>query len=264
MGAAERFALRAAGAILVIATTATGSLAATAERASAEPVEILVSSDGVEFAPALDGDFLDGLGRIVPGGSVTTALWIMNPSETTASMRLSARGLRTPSTAFAEAVSLTTVDPATGWWSSATLADLASCGVIVHSTPLAAGAVMELSMTFTMAESVDGVTAQSETADLSMVVAMRDIEGGAFATSGCGDDDLAPTGGGPGQPTGTQPGPVETQPVPAGALPGSLSGLLGSTGAQFAVEIAAIGALLGGFGLFFLLASRRRRADERS
>ena len=218
---------------VAIATVVTFGVGA--QRANAEPVEILVSADGVTFAPTLGEHFFDGLGSIVPGDRLTTRIWVKNPSATIASLRLSARDLLIPSQAFAEAVTMTTLDTGTGRASAASLADLAACGVIIHSTTIAPDSVLQLSMTFTMAESVDGISAQSESADLKVVAAMREIEGGPFATTGCGDSDLVPTAG----------------------------GVLSFTGGQFPTELVALGALLVGSGSYFLVARRRGREEER-
>jgi len=220
---------------LVASLLSAGVLGPGAQRANADPVEILVSADGVAFAPTLGDDFFDGLGSIVPGDRLTTSLWVKNPSSTIASLRLSARDLLIPSQAFAEAVTMTTLDTGTGRASAASLADLAACGVIIHSTTIAPDSVLQLSMTFTMAESVDGIAAQSESADLKVVAAMREIAGGAFATTGCGDSDLVPAAG----------------------------GVLSFTGGQFPTELVALGALLVGSGSFFLVARRRAREEER-
>jgi hypothetical protein len=223
------------GFVLAAALMSAGTLGVGAQRANADPVEILVSADGVTFAPTLGEHFFDGLGSIVPGDRLTTRLWVKNPSATIASLRLSARDLLIPSEAFAEAVTMTTLDTGTGRSSAASLADLAACGVIIHSTTIAPDSVLQLSMTFTMAESVDGTSAQSESADLKVVAAMREIAGGAFATTGCGDSDLVPTAG----------------------------GRLSFTGGRFPTELVALGALLVGSGSFFLVARRRAREEER-
>ena len=220
--------------IVAVIVAVVGTLGFGAQRASADPVEILVSADGVTFAPTLGDDFFDGLGSIVPGDRLTTHLWVKNPSASIASLRLSARDLLIPSQAFAEAVTMTTLDTGTGRSSAASLADLAACGVIIHSTTIAPDSVLQLSMTFTMAESVDGLSAQSESADLKVVAAMREIAGGAFADTGCGDSDLVPTAG----------------------------GRLSFTGGQFPTELVALGALLVGSGSFFLVARRRAREEE--
>jgi len=225
---------RAVALTVATALLSAGTLAADERPAEAAPVEILVSSDGVNYAPTLGEDFFDGLGFIVPGDRLRTDLWVKNPASSVASMRLSAREMVIPSPEFAQAVTMTTVDTGTGASLGSSLADLAGCGVIIHSTTIAANSVLKLTMTFTMAETVEGTLAQSQSADLKLVTAMRELSGGAFAATGCGDSDLAPTAG----------------------------GRLSFTGGQFPSELVALGALLIGSGMFFLVARRRAREEN--
>ena len=58
-----------------------------APAASAAPPEILVSTDGFNFAPDSSVQLFDDLALIVPGDVMAAQLWVRNNSSTTALMR---------------------------------------------------------------------------------------------------------------------------------------------------------------------------------
>lgn len=221
--------------------------------AAADPVEVLFSSDGIVFSSIAPEGILDPLSILVPGESLASALWIRNPASTPAIVRVSVTGVRIPSIPFAEDVSITTSTSPGGGTRSSTLAKLSECGMLVPSQMIEGGATMRLGLSFAMPE--DALNAsQSQRADLSLLIAMRDADAGEFAESACDDPGV-----------GVSPKPAMPTPgapsVPARS--GSAPGALASTGSDLPVPLIAIGALLLGAG-FFLLGARRRREREES
>ncbi len=225
---------------------------ATPAAAAEEPLDVLLSSDGIVFSSAPPHGILDPLATIVPGGSHESVLWIRNPATTRAVVRVSATGLSIPSSSFAGDVSLTTTDSQGSGTRSRTLAHLSECELLAPSRVIEGGATMRLELGFTM--STDALNAsQSQRASLSVLVAMRDAVAGGFAASAC-DDVGVIIGPNPVGPTPTGPA------APAGT--GSATGALASTGTDLPVPLIAIGALLLGVGIFLLGARRRGREES--
>jgi len=209
-----------------------------APAAAEEPFDVLLSADGIVFSSAPTRSILDPLVTLVPGGSLESVLWIRNPATTRAIVTVSAIGLSIPSASFAEDVSLTTTDSQGSGTRSRTLAQLSECEMLVPSRVMEGGATMRLDLGFAMSANARNVS-QSQRASLSVLVALRDADAGAFAASPC-DEPALPA-------------------APAGA--GPTAGALASTGADLPVPLIAIGALLFGVG-FFLLGARRRAREE--
>jgi len=225
---------------------------ATPAAAAEEPLDVLLSSDGIVFSSAPPHGILDPLATLVPGGSHESVLWIRNPATTRAVVRVSATGLSIPSSSFAGDVSLTTTDSQGSGTRSRTLAQLSECERLAPSRVIEGGATMRLELGFTM--STDALNAsQSQRASLSVLVAMRDAVAGGFAASAC-DDVGVIIGPNPVGPTPTGPA------APAGT--GSATGALASTGTDLPVPLIAIGALLLGVGIFLLGARRRGREES--
>lgn len=172
-------------AVAVSTVITTGLILALAGPASAATPEVLLSDDGVNFSTGLPGGLFDGLGLLVPGESVTTTLWVKNPTADLAVARVSVGALSVPSAAFAAGVTLTTIDVGTAATSTASFADLQRCAVLVPSHTLGAREVLRVDFTVTMSESVSGSDAQGQAAVLDFQVAMRDAAAGAFPNAGC-------------------------------------------------------------------------------
>lgn len=228
--------------VAVVAALAVAGVGATvAPAAASEGPDLLVSTDGVVFAAAASEDLLDGLALLIPGQATTASLWVRNPTPAPAQMRISARQVQIPSEEFGESVWVAVRDQGTGAATTAPLARVDACDLLVPQRTVAAGGTERFDITFTM-DDVDGETAQGEAAGMSLLVAMRDAEAGPFPTSAC-DDDGVVVGRGP-------------------AVPAS-SGALARTGTSVPIGALAIGAHLLGAGLFLLAGRRRRRSDDR-
>lgn len=203
--------------------------------ASVAPVDVLVSADGVHFAPALEGGLFDGLGVLAPAGAVTATLWIRNPTAAAAELRVSARNVRMSSGEFAEDVTMMVWNSGSAQTRASTLEDVAACGIVVPEQTVAAGATVAMTVTFVMA---DGQSAsQGETAELDLLVAMREAGTTTYPASACNDDGTL---------------------VPGASGPGASA--LASGGAEGVALLWPIGGVLLGLGVF-LSAARLRRAD---
>jgi len=257
------------GTAVGIALVAAGATPAAAEE---ESVEVLLSSDGIVFSSAPPHGILDPLARLVPGGSLASALWIRNPATTRAVVRVSATRLSIPSSSFAEDISLTTTDAQESGTRSRTLAQLSECETLVPSRVIEGGETMRLDLVFAMSADALNVS-QNQRAHLSVLVAMRDADAGAFAASACDDvgvivepnpvapNPVAPNPDGPAVPDPSRATPAGPSSVPASTESGP--GYLARTGEDLPVPLIAIGAVLLGVG-FFLLGARRRREREES
>ncbi|MEY2850022.1 MAG: hypothetical protein RI885_2689 [Actinomycetota bacterium] len=237
-----------AAALLAAALVAAATLGAVtiggevAAAASSGPV-VLVSDDGVTFTDRLAGGLFDGAGALVPGGRVSSTLWIKNPAPVAASLRVSVRGADVSSATFADAVALDAWNSVTGTTTSKSFADLRSCGVLMTAQDVPPGGVTRLEFAIVMDEQVDGATAQRESARFDLLVAMRDGSGGPLPASACEDVGVIVSSSGNGRaPSATRS---------ALAFTGGLLPLGGIVSASLLVGAGAA-----------LLAARRRRADS--
>lgn len=229
--------IAAAGAVAVMAAAA----AFVAAPASAAEPEILVSDDGVTFAPTLTDGLFDGLGLLVPGESISTSLWVRNPSSTDGSLRLTVEDLVTPSQAFADNVTLS-ADVGNFIWTWS-LAELEACGTVVPTLAIGAGDTVRIDLTAALGD-VTGLDAQNESANVGISVMVRDAVS-PFPNEPCLQAPVDPTD--PDDGDGDNGG---------GGSDGGLSG----TGADVAATLwAAVILLAGGFLIVF---ARRRRRDE--
>jgi len=245
--AGRRLINRAARA-LVVACAAVGlALGVGTAPATAAPVDVLLSTDGVTFSSALSEGMFDDLGLLVPGESMSSSLWVRNPTPTTTVLRVSARDLIFPSVAFAGGVTMTVWDSGTGTTRSATLGALARCDILVPSQPMAAGATIRLDVTFTMADLTSSV-GQNQRAGLGLMVAMRDGEAGSFATSACDDEGVL----------------IASNPSTSNlsASNSSRPTTIAHTGTDLPVPLFIAGGLLLGVGIFLVAGRRRRERDE--
>lgn len=232
-------------ATLAVAALALGGAVAPATAAPAPAPQILLSSDGVAFGTSLNGSIFDGLGKLIPGESITANLWVKNPTAEPADVRVSARDIVASSAVFAENVTMSTWNSSDDATLSTALSDADACDIMVDSQPLAAGATMQMAVTFAMAD-VGGTIGQNDTASISALVAMRDSTMGPFPESACDDN-------------GVIVGPTDPPTAPTGSTP-STNGLA-HTGAEARTPLLVVGGLIAGGLLFFLLGRRRRKAD---
>ena len=238
-----RHRIRRYVAAAILSLTALGITTATGTAASAEEPRILVSDDGVTFAPTLTSALFDDLGMLIPLASIESSLWVQNTATTDGSLRLRVNELASASEVFSHSVTLTAMSGNKAWTS--TLDELATCDSVIPTLPIPAGKTVRVDLVLAMAD-VDGLTAQDESANLAFVVDMRDAQY-AFPAQAC-----AQAGNGDAVfPGDALPGD--------GALPGE--GALPRTGADFIPTAAlSLGLLYG--GLIILLARRRRRSEE--
>ncbi|WP_104137770.1 MULTISPECIES: LPXTG cell wall anchor domain-containing protein [unclassified Cryobacterium] len=229
------------GAVFLLTVSGTAALALAAPGAESAP-DVLVSSDGEHFASSLPVGLFGSYGLLIPDGSMQSSLWIQNPSDRPANVRVS---LREPGGASAdrtvsdlrEYLILTVEDAAAQTVTTVPQLAKAGCAVLAPEQPLAAGATLQVAFTIEMMN-VTGLTAQNARAELGVLVALRDVEAGPFAASACNDDGvLIPA----------IAGPSESQP--SDALP--------RTGVDLPVPAIIGGGLLLGVGV--LLVTRRRR-----
>ena len=248
------------GAAALATTLALGfGVGGAAAPASAAPIDLLLSSDGVNFTSTLAHGPFDGLGLLIPRGSQQATLWVRNPNAAPAEVRVSAHDVLLPSGGYADDVTLSAWNSGTGATKSQTLRRLDRCGIVVPSQPIAAGGTMKLIVTFTMAD-VSGTVDQGASASLGLLVAMRDAAAGPFAASACDDPGtVVPVL--PSTPT-TAPttAPTTTNPTASAAVAGT--GALAHTGVEPPAPVLLVGGLLLGIGIFLLLARRRRREED--
>ncbi|MES2092456.1 MAG: hypothetical protein V4531_01420 [Actinomycetota bacterium] len=204
---------------------------------SAASDSLLVSRDGITFAPTIGGGLFEGAGLLVPGQSVSRSLWIRNPTAAAAALRVSIRNLVSTSTEFAIGVSLTATDSVPGSRpTTRSLSTLGACEVLSSAPSIAAGGTVVLTLTMTMAD-LRAAAARSSRASLDLLVAMRDAAAGRFSGSACRDNGilLADTGG------------FRTVAFTGGSVP---------------VPLVVGGGILLGIGICLVLARRRRESES--
>src|SRR5680860_162981 len=112
MTATRIFAALAAFALSAAACA--GGVAANATIGETTPsVDVLVSSDGSHFSPALARGLFDAGGLLVPLDTVTADLWIRNPTRAPAVVRVSAQDVTVSSSELADGVTLSAWDSGT-------------------------------------------------------------------------------------------------------------------------------------------------------
>lgn len=231
---------------------ATAILAMTAPPAAATTPEVLLSTDGRVYTAEPRLALVDGLGRLVPGESISTDFWMKNPTDSSASLRISARDVTASSTLYGESVTVSVWNSGSGQVATATLAELTQCDVVVPPQAIARGAAQRTTVTFAMADLADEV-AQNQTGTMSLLVSMRDAAAGPFPASACDDEGVL---------ISPEPEADADAGTNAGASPGApRRSTIAYTGAGSVTAPIAAAALLIGIGAF-LVASRRRRSVE--
>jgi hypothetical protein len=238
-------------AVAVSTVVVAGLALAVAAPVNAATPDVLLSDDGVNFSTGLPGGLFDGLGLLVPGESMSATLWVKNPTDDFAVIRVSVGGLSVPSAAFAAGVTLTTIDAGAATTATASFAQLQRCAVLVPSHSLGAREVLRVDFTVAMSESVSGSDAQGQAAVLEFQISMRDAAAGAFPNAGCvvPSTPLSPAvPANPSRPT--------TPSLPAGLSQPHGSGLA-YTGLAPATLLFPFAGVLIGVGIFCVV--RRRR-----
>jgi LPXTG-motif cell wall-anchored protein len=233
-------AVRVLAVTFVTAVSAIAGIATAAPATAADSPQIQVSTNGTTFSSEFSGSLFDDMGLIVPQDAETTSIWIRNPLTVAVQMRVSMKSIETSSSALASSMELTTVNAGDGTTVAAPLSDLATCDVVVPSTPIAAGATVRVDLTLEMLD-VDEQIAQTENGEFSFLVAMRDGEAGAFPASACDDVGVV------------VPGTPPTEPADDGDS-------LAITGLDVKPDWFVLSGVLLGLGLLFLV--RRRRSSR--
>ncbi|KFF58787.1 hypothetical protein JF66_16010 [Cryobacterium sp. MLB-32] len=203
----------------------------------AAPTNILVSLDGEHFDTQLHGGMFDDVGLLVPGGTVTSSLWIRNPSDKPAQLRVSARGVTFSSDAFADGVTVSSWGVGATGDRASTLRSVEACEILLPAQVLAPHATVALNVAFTM-DRLTGSTGQAESANLGLMVSMRDADAGSFQDVACTDEGVL---------ISSNAGGVTT---------------LASTGADTPFALFAAAGLLLGIGGRLVLARRRRSVEQ--
>jgi len=198
LGATGIALLLAIGGAAAPALAAPGS-GASADTGTSDGNNVLVSSDGVHFATSLPAGLFGSNGLLIPGGSMRSTLWIQNPTDRPANVRVSLREPRgasadraiaeQPPAGLNEYLILTVEDPAAQTVTAVPLLVDAGCAVLAPAQPLAAGATLRVPVTIEMMN-VTGMTAQNARAELGVLVALRDAAAEPFAESACDDDGV--------------------------------------------------------------------------
>jgi LPXTG-motif cell wall-anchored protein len=208
--------------------------AADAAPAAASGPGILLSRDGVHYAESLGGAGLfDGVGRLVPGDTVTSGFWVGNPLPVPVSLRVSVGSLAFSSPELARGLRLLASD-SSGTTTEIGLDMLDRCEVILPSSGVPAGGRVRIELALAVLDEPARV-AQDDRGSLDFVVAMRDAEAGPFPASACDDAGAV---------------------VPVVGGPRTDDGLARTGAAPTALPLLTAGFLLGG-GLY--LVRRRRR-----
>ena len=236
--------IRARKAALATSVVA-GALALTlgfAAPAQAATPEILVSSNGVVFAPALATNLFAYAGAMVPLDVETASFWVRNPLTTAAQMRVSVSTIAASNPDLAINMKLTSVDVGNGAIQSALIADLAACDVVVSPRAIPAGATIRVDISLEMLDA-PGQVAQNQLGALTFLAGMRDAQAGAFPANAC--DDVG----------------VAIPAIPPTTPAGDPGGLI-KTGVDLPYDLFALAAGLIGFGFLMLLRRRRERHEE--
>lgn len=229
-----RARLAAAASVLAVAVGIV--LGGGAGAAQAADPKVLVSTDGVHFSNELTVALFSDIGTLVPQDVDMRSIWVRNPIAVPVYMRISLAGITTTSTEFAQSVALTGADASAATSTTALLADLARCDVIIGSTIIPAGGTARFDLSVSMLDVTDQVS-QSQNGSLSFLVGMRDGEAGAFPANACDDVNVV---------------------VPAADPPGGLV----ITGADMPYDWFVLATALMGFGLLLVWRRQRERAEE--
>ena len=245
--------LVAAIAVAAIVATAAmlGLSTATASAAPATSPIVLVSTNGVTYAPSLTVGLFANAGLLVPGDTATSDLWIKNPIATPATIRVNVGNISSSSADLGDNMRLTAVDTANGSTISATWSELAACDVMVLPVTIAGGAVLHVDLSLAMLDP-PGLVAQNQSASLTADVQLQDAAAGGFPSAACAPDVTDP---GTSDPGSTFPGTTQ----PAATQPRKV---LGYTGETFPTQLLLLGGGLVGIGWFLVVARRRRKREE--
>ena len=201
--------------------------------------DILVSLDGVNWSATLPRGLFSGAGTVVPGERMSRTLWIKNGTSTSAILRLSRMQTAATSSLLARAISISATGRGTRGSSPAS--QDGTCTQLLPDQVVLAGRFTPIVVTLTVAD-LQGLQAQGQSATISLVASMS--ARGGVAASPC------------------PPGGTSVSVLGSGQALANTSGSLAFTGAGLQYPAIMIASLLTGFGLFVVLAARRRRRAE--
>lgn len=241
-----------------------GASPASADTADA-PIEL--SSDGIVWAPFLDGGLFDAFQGAVPGDSSTQSFFVRNPQSYPVTMKT--RALDVVSSSAGLASSLTVQGEAGGVALAApvTLGSLSDCATLAPDLVLGPLAVTKVTITIELPAATGGVTAQTSRGGFDVLLTMQDnaagtpdasceAAGGGAGGGGGGNNNGGGNNGGGGHHSG---GHHTNSPTVTPA--GGVSNPLAFTGVDGAATLFLGGALLA-LGFLFLIARRRRKTEQ--
>lgn len=209
-----------------------------AEAASAAQDDVLLSLDGVTFAPTLSAGLFDAVGRFVPNDIAQSTLWVKNNTQLDGALWLSRVDTAGTTTLFSSALTLyetgTTPSEAGPPGGSG-----ASCTLLGPPRPIRAGQAIAIPLSLSI-EDLNGEDGQNDQVTLQLIAALADAAGPSPGTTYCPLDGASVT-------VVASPGAAATD---ADALP--------FTGVVAAPWIMAGGLLLGA-GLSLAVARRHER-----
>ena len=226
--------------IAAMAVSLGAMVAATtgAEGASAAQDDVLLSLDGISFAPTLSAGLFDGAGTLVPGDEEQSTLWVKNNTQLDGALWLSRVDSAGTTTLFSEALALfeTGTSPAEAGPPGV---NGASCTLVGPPRPIRAGQAIAIPLTLAVAD-LDGTDGQNERVELRLIAALADAAGPSPGNTYCPLDGASVT------------------VIPSPGAAGSPFDPLPFTGIVLAPWVMAGGLLLGA-GLSLAIARRRER-----
>jgi len=222
-------------ALTVAAVVATST---DAGAASAAQDDVLLSLDGVTFAPTLSAGLFDAVGRFVPNDIAQSTLWVKNNTQLDGALWLSRVDPAGTTTLFSSALTLheTGTTPSEAGPPGASGA---SCTLLGPPRPIRAGQAIAIPLTLSVAD-LAGRDGQNEQVTLHVIAALADAAGPSPGATFC---------------------PIDGASVSVIASPGVTAGdpdPLPFTGVALAPWIMAGGLLLGA-GMYVTVARRRER-----
>ncbi len=227
--------VRVAASVAIVGVTLALAQSVVAPTASAAPVGMEFSADGVTYTPTFTGTLLTDITLVVPGDSQSSSFWVRNTSASAGYLRVLLSDVVASSPAIADGITVRSSTP-THTGADVPLSRAAPCWVLVEGEPVPAGGAVEVISTLTLGN-LTGTVGQNETATLSLGVGMSDAAIGGLPPTSCGGASTTI--------------PVSGSPV-----------RLASTGAETPYSLLALSAGALGVGLFLLVAARRRRQED--
>lgn len=222
---------------LLVSLSLVMAIVAAPSRADASPDGTVVSLDGVRWGTSLSDGLFDGLGRLVPGDSVTRTLWVRNAAPVDGLLRISLREAISSSAALGSALRISAVDAPLDF--RVAPGAVGECTQLLPDQILASGESVAVPITMEVMQ-LSGLDGQDATASITLLGVLSDPAAGAFAPTACPRNG-ALIGGGAGHSD------------------------LASTGASTVPALLIMASALLGAGLFLVLAIRRnkKRSNKR-